>query len=147
MEIDPSAPAIAHGEAFIEARPEAVFAVSAAIDDWPRWNTDVKSVELDGRVVPGTTFRWRTGSISIASELAVVDPPREIGWTGSTMGIRAAHVFRFEARAGGTLARSEESWEGWIPSLLKGYSRRTLEKALTTVLADLKAAAERKAPA
>ncbi len=145
MEIDPSASVIARGATFIEARPEAVFAVIAAIDDWPRWNTDVKSVEVDGRVVPGTTFRWRTGSISIASELAVVDPPREIGWTGATMGIRAAHVFRLEARDGGTLARSEESWEGWVPSLLKGYSRRTLEKALTNVLADLKAAAERQA--
>lgn len=144
MEISPSAPAIAMGETFIDAPPERVFALIADIGDWPRWNTDVQAVELDGPVGPGTGFRWKSGSVPISSELAVVDPPREIGWTGSTMGIRAVHVFHFEARDGGTLARSEESWEGWMARLLRGYSRRTLEKTINTVLADLKAEAERR---
>ena len=60
------------------------------------------------------------------------------------MGIRAVHVFHFEARDGGTLARSEESWGGFVARLLKRYSRRTLEKTINTVLADLKAEAERR---
>jgi hypothetical protein len=53
----------------------------------------------------------------------VVDPPSEIAWTGTTMGIRAVHVFRFQASAGGTLARSEESWRGCCPACsdLAGY--------------------------
>ena len=46
---------------------------------------------------------------------------------------------------GGTLARSEESWEGLLPSLLKGYSRRTLDKGIRGVLAHLKTEAERRA--
>jgi hypothetical protein len=49
-------------------------------------------------------------------------------------------VFRFQASDGGTLARSEESWEGLLASLLKGYSRRTLDKGIRSVLAHLKAA-------
>jgi hypothetical protein len=71
--------------------------------------------------------------------------PDEIAWTGTTMGIRAVHVFRFQASDGGTLARSEESWEGRLASLLKGYSRRTLDKGIRSVLAHLKAEAERRA--
>jgi hypothetical protein len=43
----------------------------------------------------------------------VVDPPREIAWTGTTIG--------------------------------KGYSRRTLDKGIGSVLAHLKAEAERRA--
>jgi hypothetical protein len=39
------------------------------------------------------------------------------------MGIKAVHVFRFQAADGGTLARSEESWEGLLASLLKGYGQ------------------------
>jgi hypothetical protein len=69
--------------------------------------------------------------------LQVVDPPREIAWTGTTMGIKAVHVFRFQANDRGTLARSEESWQGLLASLLKGYSR--------SVLAHLKVEAERRA--
>lgn len=144
MEINRSAPAIARGEKFIGADPEVVFGVIAAIGDWPSWNTDVKSADVEGDVEPGTTFRWKAGPASLVSKLKVVDPPREIGWTGTTMRIKAVHVFRFEARDGGTLARSEESWEGWIASLLKGYSRRTLEKGIETVLLDLKVEAERR---
>jgi hypothetical protein len=54
-------------------------------------------------------------------------------------------VFRFQSNDGGTLARSEESWEGLIASLLTGYSRRTLDKGIRNVLVHLKTEAERRA--
>jgi uncharacterized protein YndB with AHSA1/START domain len=144
MEINQNAPATADGELAIDADPQAVFAVIAAIDQWPSWNPDVKSVSVEGPVQPGTVFRWKAGPSSLTSVLQVVDPPREIAWTGTTMGIKAVHVFRFQPSGGGTLARSEESWEGLLPSLLKGYSRRTLDKGIRSVLAHLKSEAERR---
>jgi hypothetical protein len=61
------------------------------------------------------------------------------------MGIRAVHVFRFEPNDQGTLARSQESWQGVVASLLKGYSRRTLERGIGSVLGLLKTEAERRA--
>ena len=147
MEINRNAPATAEGERQIAADPQTVFAVISAIDQWPSWNRDVKSVSLEGPVQPGTVFRWKAGPSSLTSTLQVVDPPREIAWTGTTMGIKAVHVFRFQASDGGTLARSEESWAGLLASLLKGYSRRTLDKGIRGVLAHLKAEAERRAAA
>jgi uncharacterized protein YndB with AHSA1/START domain len=145
MEIDRNAPATAEGELRIDADPPTVFSVISAIDQWPSWNPDVRSVRLEGPVQPGTVFRWKSGPSSLTSTLQVVDPPRELAWTGVTMGIRAVHVFRFQADDGGTLARSEESWEGLLPSLLKGYSRKTLDKSIRGVLSRLKAEAERRA--
>jgi hypothetical protein len=147
MEIRRSAPATAEGELRINADPQTVFAVIAAIDQWPSWNPDVKSVRVEGPAQPGTVFRWKAGPSSLVSMLQVVDPPRELAWTGRTMGIRAVHVFRFQASDGGTLARSEESWAGLLPSLLKGYSRRALDKGIRSVLAHLKTEAERRAAA
>jgi hypothetical protein len=41
--------------------------------------------------------------------------------------------------------RSEESWEGLLARLLKGYSRKTLDKEIRSVLSHLKAEAERRA--
>jgi hypothetical protein len=147
MEINWNAPATAEGELQIDADPQTVFSVISTIDRWPSWNPDVKSVTLQGPVRPGTVFRWKAGPSSLTSALQVVDPPREIAWTGTTMGIKAVHVFRFQARDGGTLARSEESWEGLLASLLKGYSRRTLDKGIRSVLARLKTEAERRSTA
>ena len=145
MEINRNAPATADGELRIDADPETVFEVISGIDRWPSWNPDVRSVRVEGQVQPGTVFRWKAGPSSLTSTLRVVDPPREIAWTGTTMGIKAVHVFRFRASDGGTMARSEESWEGLIASLLKGYSRKTLDKGIRSVLAHLKTEAERRA--
>ena len=136
---------MAQGDLQINADPQTVFSVLSAIDEWPSWNPDVKSVKLHGPVEPGTAFQWKTGPGSITSTLQVVDPPNEIGWTGSTMGIKAVHVFRFESREGGTLARSEESWEGFIARLLKGYSRKTLDEGIRSILLRLKTEAEQRA--
>jgi len=147
MEINRNAPATAEGERQIAADPQTVFAVISAIDQWPSWNPDVKSVELQGPVQEGTVFRWKSGPSTLTSTLQVVDPPHEIAWTGTTMGIKAVHVFRFQANDVGTLARSEESWEGLIAGLLKGYSRKTLDKGIRSVLSHLKTEAERRAAA
>jgi uncharacterized protein YndB with AHSA1/START domain len=145
MEINRNAPATAQGELQIAADRQTVFAVIAAIDQWPSWNPDIKSVTLQGPVQPGTGFRWKSGPSTLTSTLQVVDPPQEIAWTGTTMGIKAVHVFRFQASDGATLARSEESWEGLLASLLKGYSRKSLDKAIRSILSHLKIEAERRA--
>jgi len=145
LDINRGAPATAAGEKLIHADPETVFSVISAIDEWPLWNPDVKSAVLEGPVERGTVFRWKAGASSLRSELEVVDPPDEIAWTGRTMGITAIHIFRFEARDGGTLATSEESWDGLLPRLLKGWSSRTLQKGIEDVLSHLKAESERRA--
>ena len=75
----------------------------------------------------------------------MVDRPREIAWKGKTMGIRAIHIFRLSPRDGGTLARSEESWEGLIASLLKGYSHKALDRGIRAFLSALKTESERRA--
>jgi hypothetical protein len=82
---------------------------------------------------------------TLTSALLVVDPPRKIAWTGRTMGVKAIHVFGFEARDGGTLARSEDSWDGPIATLFRGWSRKTLESGIQDVLSRLKVESERRA--
>lgn len=144
MDMDRSAPATAEGELQIAAPPETVWAVISDLPGWPSWNSEIKSITLEGPVAPGTVFRWKSKT-SLVSKLEVVDPPREIAWTGVTMRIRAVHVFRFEPRDGGTLAHSEESWRGLIPSVLKGYSRKTLQSGIDGILKSLKMEAERRA--
>jgi uncharacterized protein YndB with AHSA1/START domain len=137
------APVVSAHEVVIDAPIERVWELLTAVDRWPEWNPDVKSVSLDGPVERGSSFRWKAGPGTITSRVEHVEPPRVVAWSGRTLGIRAVHVWRLESRDGGTLARTEESYDGLVARVL----RRSLQKMLDTSLADgasyLKAEAER----
>ena len=143
MDIDRDA--TAEGELQITAPPETVWAVITDLSTWPTWNHDVKSMRFEGPLEPGSVFRWKSGSASLVSTLQSVDQPREIGWTGISMGIHAVHVFHFEPSDGGTRARSAESFPDLIPSVLKKYSRKVLQRGIDGILGSLKIEAERRA--
>jgi uncharacterized protein YndB with AHSA1/START domain len=147
MEVDRTAPAVAHSEIEIAAPPEVVWDVLADIGGWPSWNPDVKRASLEGALAEGTTFRWKAGPGTITSTLRRVEPPRMIGWTGKTLGIAATHVYRLERRAGGTLVTSEESWRGLLVRLLRRRMAKTLGQSLDSGLRHLKTEAERRAAA
>ena len=145
MEVNKAAPAIATGDIEIRAKPEVVWEVLADIDSWPSWNPDVKEAKLTDGLKVGSVFRWKAGPGTITSTLEQVEPPREIGWSGRTMGIIAVHVYRLEPHGAGTKVHSEESFDGLIARLLKASTRKTLQKGLDRGLARLKKEAERRA--
>ena len=145
VEVNKAAPAIATGDIEIQAKPEVVWDVLADIDNWPSWNPDVKEAKLTGGLKEGSVFRWKAGPGTITSTLEQVERPREIGWSGKTMGIIAVHVYRLEPLGDGTKVHSEESFDGLIARVLKGPTRGTLQKGLDGGLASLKREAERRA--
>ena len=145
MEVNKAAPAIATGQIDIRAKPEVVWAVLADIDNWPNWNPDIKEAKLTGGLKVGSVFRWKSGPGTITSTLEEVEPPREIGWSGRSMGIIAVHVHRLEPSAEGTRVHAEESFDGLMVRVFKGAARKTLQKGIDGGLASLKKEAERRA--
>jgi uncharacterized protein YndB with AHSA1/START domain len=143
VEIDTSAPAVASSEIEVRAPPEIVWRVLTDISGWPSWNPDVKSVEIDGPPVPGTTFRWKAGPSTITSTLRAVEPPRRIAWAGKTLGISAIHVYELDPRDDATLVRSAESWDGLLVRLLRRRLSKTLQETTASGLEHLKREAER----
>jgi uncharacterized protein YndB with AHSA1/START domain len=137
------APVVSSVELEIDAPVEAVWDVLVAIDEWPAWNPDVKSVSIEGPASEGTSFRWKAGPSTIRSTIVQVDRPRLIAWTGRTLGIHAVHVWRLERRDSGTLVRTEESYEGVVARILRRPLQKTLDKALAGGARHLKRAAER----
>jgi hypothetical protein len=132
----------------IDHRPFAPTALDLTIADfesWPGWNPDVRRMALEGPVAEGTTFRWKAGPGTITSTLRSVARPGEIGWTGKTVGTHAVHVWRLQPRDGRTRVTTAESFEGWLPQLLRGLVRKQLQKSLDAGLSGLKVEAERRA--
>jgi uncharacterized protein YndB with AHSA1/START domain len=144
VEIDRNAPVVARAELQIAADPEKVWEVLTGFEDWPSWNPDTSSVALEGGVAEGSVFRWKAGSARITSTLRRVERPRLVGWTGKTTGIRAAHVWELEPADGGTLVRTEESFDGVLARLLRRRLQRSLDRGLAEGLSHLKAEAERR---
>jgi hypothetical protein len=144
VEVEHAAPVVASSEAEIAASPEAAWEVITDFASWPEWNPDVRFVEIDGSAEPGTQFRWKAGP-TITSTLEEVDRPHRLAWTGKTFGVKAVHVWSFERRGDKTLARTAESWTGFLPRLIPGPMRKTLQKSLDEGLPRLAAEAERRA--
>lgn len=145
VDVDRAAPTVGSSELEIAAPPEIVWDVLTNVAAWPTWNPDVRSASLDGALVEGTHFRWKSGPGTITSTLRRVEPPHLIAWTGTTFGIEAIHVHRLERRGDATIVSSEESWNGLLVRLLRRSMGRTLQKALDSGLQHLKAEAERRA--
>jgi hypothetical protein len=142
VDVDERAPVVAGAEIEIAAPAGAVWQILSAIDRWPSWNPDIREMRLEGPPEPGAEFRWKAGPGTIRSRIESVEAPREIGWTGRTLGMRARHVYRLEQHGERTLVRTRESWSGGLTPLLRGPLRRTMQSALDRGLAHLKAAVE-----
>lgn len=145
MEIDRDAPVIAQASVQVHADRETVWDVLSDFARWPTWNEEIHEMSAEGPLAPGTEFAWRAGPGLIRSRLIEVDPPREIGWSGRTFGVRAVDLFRLEERDGGTLVVEEESWDGFPARFLKQRLRHMLQDAIEKGLHSLKVEAERRA--
>jgi hypothetical protein len=141
--VDARAPVVASAEIEIDAAPAVVWDVLAAVESWPSWNPDVKSVAVEGPLREGSSFRWKAGPGTIDSTVRRLERPRLIAWTGTTLGIRAVHVWHLEPRDGKTLVRTEESYDGLVARLLRRPLRKTLDTTLANGVRSLKAEAEK----
>jgi len=141
--IDSRAPVTAAYEAEIDAPVQRVWDLLADPLAWPSFAPEVHDVHLDAPAAVDTRFTWANGRSRIKSRFAVVDPGREITWTGVSSGFKAVHRHLLEATSdGATRVRSEESIAGSL--LVLFYSSAKLQAGIEAWLTGLKTAAERR---
>ncbi|SDL32322.1 SRPBCC family protein [Streptomyces indicus] len=141
--IDDRAPVTALSRVRIEAPPATVWRLLHDLPGWPSWVPGVTSVRQGPKgAVPDEEFRWKLGGMPIRSTLAVVEPLRELCWTGVLAGTRAVHRFRLASLEDGraTEVLSEESIGG--PFIALYFPSAKLRTVLEDWLAALKSTAE-----
>lgn len=144
MQINKSAPAVASHEILINASAHRIWSLISEIDQWPTWNPAVEMAKLHGAFGVGTTFKWKSGGISIVSMLQEIIPASRLVWTGKTIGTQAIHVWTLdEANPDGVLVRTSESFDGWLPRLMRKTMQKTLDESLIAWLNELKRQAEK----
>ncbi len=139
--IQENAPVKASIEITVNAPPEKIWSLLTDIQNWPKWQHDIRVAEISGPIEEGTQFAWTTGGTSIHSRIALVRPGEQFGWTGKAFGAKAIHLWKLKRLPDGqTLVRTEESMNGFLITLF--YSSKELEASDRRWLDNLKSAAE-----
>jgi hypothetical protein len=121
--IDPAAPLTNSSSLIVDAPPERVWDVLVDLRNWPAWAPGFRVRGLTA-VAPGATFRWTLRGARIRSTFAVVEPTRELTWTGTCLGCKAVDRHLLEPVGGGrTRVTVEESLAGPLLPLLYSPGR------------------------
>ncbi|GIH29253.1 hypothetical protein Aph01nite_75630 [Acrocarpospora phusangensis] len=138
--IDERAPVTSSSSVVVNAPVERVWALLSDLRGWPGWYPEYQVLDL-GVMAPGERFRWKLGGLKITSRFAVVEPRRELTWSGVVFGYRAVDRHLLEPLDGGrTRVTMSESLAGLFASVLYGTDK--LRQGHDRYLAALKAAAE-----
>ncbi|QIY94789.1 SRPBCC family protein [Streptomyces sp. S1D4-11] len=140
--IDETAPVIVRLSTTIDAPLERVWTLHTDIDAWPSWNADVDQAKLDGPLLPGNSFSWKTHGLDITSTVREIVPGERLVWGGPAGGIEGVHVWTFEQTGRQVTVHTEESWSGAPVDVAATELGQALHESLTTWLAALKARAE-----
>jgi uncharacterized protein YndB with AHSA1/START domain len=139
--IDTAAAVQSQAEVVVRASVARVWEVLADAPNWPAWMPGVTMVRLDSVVAPDATFTWKSGPSTIKSAFAVVDPEKELTWTGVAAGAKAVDRHTIEAVDGGTRVFTEESMAGPLLGLF--FNSEKLQAVQRAYLAALKELVER----
>ncbi len=141
--VDGEAPVRASAEVRIDAPVDRVWQLIADATAWESWDRSVHDVHLDSAVAPDAQFTWFSGRSRIRSRFAVVEPGRELTWTGMSGGAKAVdrHVLEV-VDDNATRVRCEESMAG--PLLVLFFNSAKLRAGMQTWLTALKTAAEKR---
>lgn len=136
--INQNAPVQCSKTIVINATPERIWQILTGINEWSNWQKEIKKPLLNGQLIPGSTFDWKTGGAKIHSILHTVEPFTQFGWTGKTFGMLAIHNWTINKVNEQTEVRVDESMEGFVAALFKKSFNKNLEKGMINWLKFLK---------
>ncbi|WP_421868875.1 SRPBCC family protein [Marinoscillum sp.] len=122
----------------INAPVDKVWSLMIQMKEWSEWNEHIKSVEID-EVRVGADFKWQIDGSKVRSTIQQIKEKELISWTGTAMGIKAIHIWKFEADGDQTIVTTEESMQGFLTLF---FSHQRLHSSLVNWLDQLRQKAE-----
>jgi hypothetical protein len=140
--IDDAAPIRGRAEVVVAASAERVWQILADVAAWgSTLEPGVRGIRLDHGVTVDAEFVRSNKGARMRARFAVVDPGRELAWTGAAFGTRVVHCYILEpTSAHSTRVIVEESMSGALLAFL--FSTAKLNALLQGSLSALKSAAE-----
>ncbi len=88
------------------ASPEAVWKLLGDVESWGTWNAGIETIELDGPLAVGTSFRMKPPDEDVLTSTVVVLEPNRLFADETDMGdlvIRVVHLLQPLADGGTTI--------------------------------------------
>ena len=143
ININTNAPIVAKQKIKINVPATRVWSLLTEINNWPTWQPSVKEAHLKTLLNEGSEFIWKTGGVTLKSNIHTCEPFNKFGWTDKTKGTYRIHNWEFESVSDGTIVIVEESLQGFFPFIFKRKFRKNLEESMSKTLKDLKEASEK----
>ena len=124
-------PIYTHNELFIAAPAERIFAALVRPTSWPAFYANAKNIVVDAEtseLALGTLFHWTTFGVRVHTTIEELVPNRRLAWSGRALGSTAYHGWVIEPRPGGCLVTTEETQQGFVPSVGRFFLRGGLLK-------------------
>lgn len=107
----------------INAPIEKVWAILSDLENWPNWNSDVKKIELSGKVEEGAKFQWTIGRLKANSQIQHLHAPNTLTWTGKTNWVKRIYVWSLEPDDKKTIVTVSTSLQGFLTVLVENHQR------------------------
>ena len=140
--IDRRAPIRSRSEIIIDAPVSAVWSIVTDIPSWPTLDSQFSGIRLSLPVQVDKGFKFTINNFPITAQFAVVEPERELTWSGRFFWVNAVdrHVLeRIDAQT--TRLSVEESMAGALLPLF--FTNSQLQRQHRSWLAAMKNAAEK----
>jgi hypothetical protein len=124
-------PVYTRNELFIASPAERIFAALIRAADWPSYYGNAKDIEIEGGgpdLALGTKFHWTTFGVRVHTTIEEFVLNRRLAWSGHGLGSTAYHGWLIEPKEGGCLVTTEETQQGFIPSVGRVFLRGGLLK-------------------
>jgi hypothetical protein len=142
-------PIFTHNELFIAAPAGRIWAPLIRAARWPDFYAGAKDVQIEGGsedLALGTTFRWKTLGVRVTTVIEEFVPGLRLGWSGRVMGSTAYHGWVITPTPEGCHVVTEETQQGFVPSVGRFFLRKDLLKLHQQWLEGLARVATTEAP-
>ena len=142
-------PVFVRNEIVIHASAEQIWFWLTHATTWPDWYANASNVQLLNQtgthLLADTTFKWRTFNTNIQSEVQEFVPNSRLAWVAKGNGLLAYHAWLIVPTENGCRVITEETQQGWLPTLFGWFIKGGLYKQHQIWLEGLKQKAEAQA--
>ena len=124
----------------INASIDKVWGLIIDIQNWPKWNQVVKSVQVEEKIEEGTSFAWNLNGTKIKSQVQFLESAHTMSCTGKSKWIKSIFVWQLESDENQTIVTLNASMQGAFATLFKNHQK--VYNDLIKWLSSLKKAAE-----
>jgi hypothetical protein len=124
-------PIFARNELFIAAPAERIWEHLVRAASWPDFYDNAKDIDIEGGspdLALGTKFHWTTFGVRVHTTIGEFIPGRRLSWSGHALGSTAFHGWVITPVEGGCMVVTEETQQGFVPSVGRLFLRRGLLK-------------------